>query len=831
MRRIKTEKFSVSKQFVIFAVLGIFLLSGVYILKFSPMVTAQTKDLGGYIVSGNIKSDDLNLPDAVIILRGAANTMTAQTDAAGNYSFNSVQPGSYTLTVAKHGHVFTPANQLLPFLNSDQTANFTGMPQCIPPPANMAAWYKGEGNAQDSSRDNHGVLVSGASSAPGKVNQAFSFDGVDDYVTLTYPYVNDFGTGDFTVEFWVKFNDLATNGNGLISKDNNNGWLFNIDDAKGGVGFETRNTAAGADTNARYATSNFLTGTWYHLAGIRRGGNLELYVNGALRAAAAESIPTNVSNTTFLRIGSLSSAAPQNFAGSIDEVRAYHAALSGSEIQNSYESGTAGVCTSNTVFTTHKSGKIAFSSLRTVGGNQIFTMNADGSNQVNISNNRWTGGTEPAWSPDGGRIVFVGSSGSGIDIFSMNADGTNQTRLTTDASDDEIPSWAPDGKKIIFSSKRTGGGDIYLMNSDGTNQTRLTTDPNVEYAPEFSPDGSKIVFQTNRDGNYEIYSMNANGSNQIRLTNNTTNDYLPAFSPDGSKIVFYKNWQIFAMNADGSNQVNISNNPATDWLPAWSPDGTKIVFTRDPSAGGEDIYVMNADGTNQTALTSVPAADNFPAWQTSNPVVTVSPASNLNVTFSNVTRAGNTIADLLAQNQMPALPNGYDLYPSAPVYDIRTTATHSGNITVALNVSNVANSTLCGELRLMHFEVNEWSIANNAAPFYNAGTLQCGLTQTVTSVSPFAVVHLAPSAANVSVEGRVSNQNGSGINNVAITLTDSMGRTHMARTSAFGFYRVDGVSIGDAVISVSAKRFTFANPTQIINVIDNLSGVDFTALE
>src|SRR5258708_36584765 len=51
------------------------------------------------------------------------------------------------------------------------------------------------------------------------------------------------------------------------------------------------------------------------------------------------------------------------------------------------------------------SGQIAFASNRT-GKMQIFTMNADGSNQVNISNNGFDE-EQPAWSPDNSKIAFV----------------------------------------------------------------------------------------------------------------------------------------------------------------------------------------------------------------------------------------------------------------------------------------------------------------------------------------------------------------------------------------------------------------------------------------
>ena len=53
-------------------------------------------------------------------------------------------------------------------------------------------------------------------------------------------------------------------------------------------------------------------------------------------------------------------------------------------------------------------------------------MNADGSNQTNLTNITWTDNWHPAWSPDGSKIAFR----SDRDIYVMNADGSNQTNLT-----------------------------------------------------------------------------------------------------------------------------------------------------------------------------------------------------------------------------------------------------------------------------------------------------------------------------------------------------------------------------------------------------------------
>ncbi|HXH68769.1 MAG TPA: FG-GAP-like repeat-containing protein, partial [Pyrinomonadaceae bacterium] len=269
-----------------------------------------------------------------------------------------------------------------------------------------------------------------------------------------------------------------------------------------------------------------------------------------------------------------------------------------------------------------QNGKIAFTSNRT-GNDEIFTMNPDGSNQTNISNNP-AHDSGAVWSPDGSKIAFMRYLNDNFLSYIMNADGSNQVRLMTAAVSSFSPSWSPDGTKIVFSYLR----DIYLMNADGTNLTRLTNGPNYNAGPRFSPDGSRIVFScslpfngTPPTLNDEICVMNADGSNQRNLTNNPWAEGGGKFSPDGSKILFSSNRNsgiddIFVMNADGSNPINLSNNPAHDSGGEWSPDGTKIAFaTNRDGANDYNIYVMNADGTNQTRLTTNPTHDTSPTWQ------------------------------------------------------------------------------------------------------------------------------------------------------------------------------------------------------------------------
>ena len=75
-----------------------------------------------------------------------------------------------------------------------------------------------------------------------------------------------------------------------------------------------------------------------------------------------------------------------------------------------------------------------------------------------------------------GKIAFISNRDGNDEIYVMNADGSNQTRLTNNPAMIR-PSFSPDGSKIAFVSNRDGNYEIYVMNADGSNQTRLTNNP------------------------------------------------------------------------------------------------------------------------------------------------------------------------------------------------------------------------------------------------------------------------------------------------------------------------------------------------------------------
>src|ERR1035437_4756928 len=74
---------------------------------------------------------------------------------------------------------------------------------CVPAPSGLLSWWRGEGNASDELGTNNGTLLGGATFAPGEAGQAFGFNGTDAEVDFGTTEGN-FGTNDFTIEFWLK---------------------------------------------------------------------------------------------------------------------------------------------------------------------------------------------------------------------------------------------------------------------------------------------------------------------------------------------------------------------------------------------------------------------------------------------------------------------------------------------------------------------------------------------------------------------------------------------------------------------------------------------------
>lgn len=199
-------------------------------------------------------------------------------------------------------------------------------------------------------------------------------------------------------------------------------------------------------------------------------------------------------------------------------------------------------------------------------------------------------------------------------------------RLTTAfPAQDLQPAWSPDGSKIVFTSNRDSKIRLYIMNANGTEQTILT--PNIQYAanPDWSPDGTKIAFGYRDLGFAGIGIIDPDENSFIPIYSELERGSIPGepkWSPDCSEISFQNyingNWEIFLMNADGTNLRNLTNHPCRDLQPVWISNGSGIIFTSDRANPNQtrveaDLYLTNSDGSNVTRLTYAPGGEYDPA--------------------------------------------------------------------------------------------------------------------------------------------------------------------------------------------------------------------------
>jgi hypothetical protein len=185
---------------------------------------------------------------------------------------------------------------------------------------------------------NDGTLMNGASFEPGKVRQAFSFDGVDDWVIGDGTGMNDLQ--QLTIETWVKLNELPLEYQYFVMLDGVEKAVLRYDGINGPGQLHFFMRIDGSLWHVR-ANNALQVAVFHHVAGTYDGNVMRLFVDGVEVGNFAVSGMVAVGNNVAL--SSPPGPAPA-LNGAVDEVTIYDRALTASEIQAIFDAGGVGKC-------------------------------------------------------------------------------------------------------------------------------------------------------------------------------------------------------------------------------------------------------------------------------------------------------------------------------------------------------------------------------------------------------------------------------------------------------------------------------------------------------
>ena len=216
-------------------------------------------------------------------------------------------------------------------------AHFSGKSDgCVPLPAGVVAWWEANGNSSDTVQNVPGDLAANATYGPGKIGQAFYFDGNGDAVTLDQPDPLELNV--LTIEGWICRNNTnqvsLSDTSGAILAGEVGSYDFGLTDS-GQLYFARVGNALVSSTSV-ISDTNF-----HHVAVTFDEAEVILYIDGTPDIPL--SYPITFGPSPLMTIGSRADGSG-SFWGAIDELSVYSRPLSRTEIRAIASAGSMGKC-------------------------------------------------------------------------------------------------------------------------------------------------------------------------------------------------------------------------------------------------------------------------------------------------------------------------------------------------------------------------------------------------------------------------------------------------------------------------------------------------------
>ena len=117
------------------------------------------------------------------------------------------------------------------------------------------------------------------------------------------------------------------------------------------------------------------------------------------------------------------------------------------------------------------------------------------------------------------KIIFGTDRDGNRELYLMNLDGSEPVNITNHRADDVSGAWCPTGEQILFASDRDRreSWDLYLMNADGQNVRPVFEKSAAKSDPTWSPDGTQIAYRRTVRGVWSVYIATRDGKSFIKF--------------------------------------------------------------------------------------------------------------------------------------------------------------------------------------------------------------------------------------------------------------------------------------------------------------------------
>jgi TolB protein len=187
---------------------------------------------------------------------------------------------------------------------------------------------------------------------------------------------------------------------------------------------------------------------------------------------------------------------------------------------------------------------------------------------------------DPTLSPDGNAVAYTSTREGSSEIFVKQlAAGGDEIQLTADGEENVEPAWSPDGQRIVFSKNRRG---IWVVPALGGVPKQLAE---FGSAPAWSRDGTFVAFQSGAALSLQpvtIWIVPSSGGSPKQITQNGTppgSHVNPCWSPDSKRIAFAANSSLWSISIPGGELKNLGPANFNPGLPVFSPGGEFLYFT------------------------------------------------------------------------------------------------------------------------------------------------------------------------------------------------------------------------------------------------------------